>query len=211
MKNIYVISDKDQYANLIDNNSSEHTQSVFFHHIPAFEEFESSTSNDVDGILVGCVRSKSVRDLSELQFIRESYKNLQVIALFDVDENYHQAKVALRGVISTSLEESAQSSREGSISSDAVNALSQLSENVPDLSVLTSRQLDVLELIRKGESNKEIAKHLGLSDGTIKVHCLSIFRALGVGNRTQAAMLANQALQARGSDRISPAFNQKIK
>jgi DNA-binding NarL/FixJ family response regulator len=52
---------------------------------------------------------------------------------------------------------------------------------------LTSRQKDVLELIVKGLTNKEIAKALGVGDGTVKVHVAAIFRTLGVTNRAAAA------------------------
>lgn len=55
---------------------------------------------------------------------------------------------------------------------------------------LTPRQLDVLNLIREGKSNKEIARALTLAEGTVKIHCVAIFRELGVTNRTQAAIVA---------------------
>ena len=51
---------------------------------------------------------------------------------------------------------------------------------------LTERQLDVLNLMSKGKSNKEIADELGLTLGTIKMHSSRIFRALNVQNRTEA-------------------------
>jgi len=57
---------------------------------------------------------------------------------------------------------------------------------------LTERQLEVVRLLARGESNKLIARHLGVTEGTIKVHLLAVFRALNVRNRT-AAVLAAQA------------------
>jgi DNA-binding NarL/FixJ family response regulator len=51
---------------------------------------------------------------------------------------------------------------------------------------LTSRQGDVLALMAKGRSNREIAELLGLSEGTVKIHITAIFKALGVSSRTQA-------------------------
>ena len=200
MKNIYVVSDEAQFKSLVDQESKTYINRVYFHHTPSFKAFKNQAHADIDCVLVGCVQSKSVKDLSELQFIRENYQQVQVIALFDIEENYHQARVALRGLINTSLESKGQSYTP---TTHNERHASLKRADLPDLSVLTSRQLDVLELIRRGESNKQIAKHLGLSDGTIKVHCLSIFRALGVANRTQAAMLANQALQAQGMRTLS--------
>ncbi len=58
---------------------------------------------------------------------------------------------------------------------------------------LTSRQLDVLRLLGEGKSNKLIARELGITEGTVKVHLLAVFRALNVRNRT-AAVLAAQRL-----------------
>lgn len=58
---------------------------------------------------------------------------------------------------------------------------------------LTARQHEVLQLLALGHSNKEIAKSLGLLEGTVKVHVRDILRKLGVSNRTQAAMLVARA------------------
>ncbi|KAB2673090.1 response regulator transcription factor [Ochrobactrum sp. LMG 5442] len=53
---------------------------------------------------------------------------------------------------------------------------------------LTPRQLDVLREIAKGEPSKAIARTLGLSEGTVKIHLKSLFKLLGVSNRSQAAI-----------------------
>lgn len=54
--------------------------------------------------------------------------------------------------------------------------------------LLTHRQREVLDRLREGKSNKQIAHELGLSEGTVKIHMTAIFKSLGVRNRTQAAM-----------------------
>lgn len=58
---------------------------------------------------------------------------------------------------------------------------------------LTGRQLDVLDLLSHGESNKAIARKLGLSEHTVKIHISAIFKALGVSNRTEAALAYQEA------------------
>jgi DNA-binding NarL/FixJ family response regulator len=58
---------------------------------------------------------------------------------------------------------------------------------------LTGRQYDVLRHLERGRSTKEIARRLGLSVGTIKVHLASIYRTLGARNRVEAAMKASEA------------------
>jgi DNA-binding NarL/FixJ family response regulator len=55
---------------------------------------------------------------------------------------------------------------------------------------LTRRESDVLRLLAKGCSNREISRHLFLSEKTVKAHLAAVFRKLGVTNRTQAAMAA---------------------
>lgn len=55
---------------------------------------------------------------------------------------------------------------------------------------LTPRQLDVLKLLMRGEPNKLIARELGLTEGTVKIHIAAILRALEARNRTEAVVRA---------------------
>ena len=59
-------------------------------------------------------------------------------------------------------------------------------------SPLTNRELEVLMLIRKGLSNKQIAEQLFLAESTIKFHITSLLSKLLAGNRTEAI---NNAIQ----------------
>ena len=59
---------------------------------------------------------------------------------------------------------------------------------------LTPREKQVLVALCRGCTNKEIARDMGLSEPTIKLHVKTLYRRLGVSNRTQAAMVA----QAKG-------------
>jgi DNA-binding NarL/FixJ family response regulator len=56
----------------------------------------------------------------------------------------------------------------------------------------TNRQIDVLALLSEGDSNKAIARKLGLSEHTIKIHMAAIFKTLGVRNRTEAAIACRE-------------------
>jgi two-component system nitrate/nitrite response regulator NarL len=58
---------------------------------------------------------------------------------------------------------------------------------------LTQREMDVLQYLEKGWSNKEIARALELQEVTIKLHIRGICRKLGAKNRTQAALRAQEA------------------
>lgn len=54
--------------------------------------------------------------------------------------------------------------------------------------ILTERQGQVAHLLKDGLSNKMIARHLGMTEATVKVHVRQIMRKLGVQNRTQVAL-----------------------
>lgn len=70
-------------------------------------------------------------------------------------------------------------------------ALPRLSSCSPPLRAagdgpLTQRQSDVLQMLARGEGNKDIAALLGMAENTLKAHLLRIYRALGVSTRTAA-------------------------
>jgi DNA-binding NarL/FixJ family response regulator len=58
--------------------------------------------------------------------------------------------------------------------------------------MLTPRQLDVMRCLNRGLPTKSISRELDLSENTIKEHIASIFRGLGVNNRTQAVIKASR-------------------
>lgn len=57
-------------------------------------------------------------------------------------------------------------------------------------SKLTPRENEILSHLAEGQSNKVIARNLGISDGTVKLHVKSILRKLGVHSRVEAAVIA---------------------
>jgi two-component system nitrate/nitrite response regulator NarL len=76
------------------------------------------------------------------------------------------------------------------------------SAEATELINLTARQFDVLRLLAKGQSNKVIARDLGLSVSTVKVHLNTVFRALGARNRVEAVVRARPF-----QDRMAPQGN----
>lgn len=61
---------------------------------------------------------------------------------------------------------------------------------------LTPRQLEVLKCVAVGMSNQEIARALGITTGTVKLHIHTILALIGARNRTEAAMIAGRFLAA---------------
>jgi DNA-binding NarL/FixJ family response regulator len=64
---------------------------------------------------------------------------------------------------------------------------------------LTDREREVLDLLRNGMANKEIAVHLGITVKTVKAHLGSLFQKIGVLDRTQAALWAERFASERPS------------
>lgn len=63
----------------------------------------------------------------------------------------------------------------------------------PLADLLTDRELQVLEGLTQGKSNKEIARDLDITEPTIKLHVKTLYRKVGAANRTQAALIARDA------------------
>ena len=60
------------------------------------------------------------------------------------------------------------------------------------LATLSPRELDILRGIARGESNKQIARTLGIAETTVKIHVQHVLRKLDVASRVQAAVLATE-------------------
>jgi DNA-binding NarL/FixJ family response regulator len=60
---------------------------------------------------------------------------------------------------------------------------------------LSPREREVLDLVRAGLANKQIARRLGIAERTVKAHLTRVFQALGVTDRTQAALWASEHLR----------------
>jgi two-component system, NarL family, nitrate/nitrite response regulator NarL len=58
---------------------------------------------------------------------------------------------------------------------------------------LSARQMEVLALLAQGKPNKVIAREMGLSENTVRVHVSAMFAQLGVNSRTAAVLAAQQA------------------
>ena len=73
-----------------------------------------------------------------------------------------------------------------------------MSDGGQDVSNLSERELEILQWLIMGCPNKVIARHMSISEATVKVHVKAVLRKLGVKNRTQAAIwAANHGLSAR--------------
>ena len=72
----------------------------------------------------------------------------------------------------------------------ALSLVAACDNDNPPQTLLTCRQIEVLELMTQGLPNKSIAKTLNVAEGTVKLHVAAILRAMGARNRTEAVMEA---------------------
>ena len=76
------------------------------------------------------------------------------------------------------------------VASRVLDKLAELSRKTPAADVLSEREIEVLRLMAKGVSNKDIADHLSITKSTVKTHITSIFQKLNVTTRTEAVTTA---------------------
>lgn len=90
--------------------------------------------------------------------------------------------------------------RSSTVDSAPPAALEQPSAGSSRLDVLTEREREILALVGRAYSNKEIARELVISERTARSHVSSILRKLGLSSRTEAALLAVREGLASSSD-----------
>ncbi|MEH7421273.1 response regulator transcription factor [Bacillus thuringiensis] len=143
-----------------------------------------------------------------MAYIKKEYPNVKVIVLTSFSDQAHvlpalragASGYILKDVEPDQLVEAIRSAYKGNIQlhPDIANAL--LSQTLPveekeeehsiQVDVLTARENEVLQLLAKGMSNKEIASVLVITEKTVKAHVSSILSKLNLSDRTQAALYA---------------------
>ncbi len=142
--------------------------------------------------------------LLKLYEITFNYKTPIIVlsAVYDKDSIYKALNIGIKGFISkTSSNEVILDAIKIVLQGDIYIPQEIIKENITafaavmninhkSIETLTKRQNEVLKLISQGKCNQEIAKEMGLSLGTVKLHLNAIFKALEVSNRTEAIIKA---------------------
>jgi two-component system, NarL family, response regulator len=144
------------------------------------------------------LRMPKLDGVSAIRAIRAADPQARVVALttYDGDADIHRALSAgacsylVKDVLVAELVRTIRSAAEGKRLIPAAVA-SRLAEFTPRVD-LTARELEVLRLVAKGLRNREIARVIGRTEGTVKVHLKNIHEKLGVEDRTEAVTLALQ-------------------
>ena len=144
------------------------------------------------------LRLPGLSGVEAIRAIRKERPKLRFIVLttYDGDEDIHRALEAgaqayiLKGMSHNELVNAIRTVHSGLKYIPA--SVSKSLAGRPPHSELSARELEVLELIVKGHSNREIGEALGISEATVKWHVNIILSRLNVSDRTQAAVTALQ-------------------
>ena len=144
------------------------------------------------------LRMPKVDGVAAIRAIREADPGARIIALttYDGDTDIHRALSAgacaylVKDVLVAELMNAIRGAAAGKRVIPAAVA-SRLAEFTPRVD-LTTREVEVLRLVAKGLRNREIARIIGRTEGTVKVHLKNIHEKLGVEDRTEAVTLALQ-------------------
>ena len=144
------------------------------------------------------LRLPGMSGVQAISAIRKEFPNscFVVVTTYDGDEDIYRAFEAgakayvLKDMFCDEILETIRAVHAGRRRIPAAIA-QRLTDRMPH-SDLSPRELDVLRLIVKGDSNKGIGVALGITEGTVKTHVVSILAKLGVSARTAAATVALQ-------------------
>jgi DNA-binding NarL/FixJ family response regulator len=162
-------------------------------------------SNPDSDLLILDLNMPGADGFSSLIYIQNHYPNLPVIMISANEklEIIHQAKTfgalgyisksatieTIRQAINTVLDGDTYFPEElNTLKSSIANELLDITKSVSEL---TPQQYNVLQMIKQGLLNKQIAYDLNITEATVKAHVTAIMRKLGVNNRTQAVMKAS--------------------
>jgi DNA-binding NarL/FixJ family response regulator len=144
------------------------------------------------------LRLPGMSGLEALRAIRQEdpHAKCLVLTTYEGDEDIHQALAAgalgyiIKGMSHETLVDALRRVRSGSLFLPPP-VMRSLADRTPNLD-LSPREREVLSLMVRGESNKEIGNELGITEATVKCHVSVILQRLGVNDRTQAVIAALQ-------------------
>jgi two-component system NarL family response regulator len=149
-------------------------------------------------VLLLDLRMPGMSGVETLQALKTANRQVRVIILtnYETDEDIYRAvQAGAQGYLlkDTSLREMVEAIRAVHSGKRYIprHIASRLAERMVRTN-LTSRELEILKMLSKGPTNKQIGHALGISDNTVRNHVLKIIEKLEVSDRTEAATTAIQ-------------------
>lgn len=174
------------------------------------EEAVQKTAELHPDVVLMDLRMPILNGVAATRRITTSHPNVRVIVLttFDDDEDIFEGLRAgaigylLKDVPSDKLVEAIRAAARGesflqpSIAAKVVAEFTRMTSQSPPpqplIEPLSERELEILQLVGTGASNKEVAAQLFITEGTVKNHMSNILGKLGVRDRTQAVIKATE-------------------
>lgn len=170
---------------------------------------------DPDVIILD-IRMPGIDGLELLDRLRDREPEARVVVLSGVEDPELAAEAVRRGakafvgkgIDPAELAPILRQVFEGAVLTESVGGRSSAAHAVADDLELTPRELEILERVAAGRSNKQIAHEFWLSEQTIKYHLTNVYRKLGVASRTEAARFAYERGLAGGTSNGDPGRHQ---
>jgi DNA-binding NarL/FixJ family response regulator len=155
----------------------------------------SLESKRPDTLLLNMIWREAVRLISQL---RANHRSISIILMLeerDVITAASLLELEVEGILlgaacATSLLQCVESVRNGRrwVDPDLLQHLASAEETARVLKGLTTREADIANLVSRGLNNKQIARELHLSEGTVKMHLHHIYKKLHLRGRTELAL-----------------------
>lgn len=146
-------------------------------------------------VVVLDLRMPKKNGIETIQLLREEFGPVRVLVFSNYaggDEVFQAFKAGASGFVAKemALERLLEAIRRVHVGEQYLPPEIAMRMNGRVISQLSSRELEVLALVAKGLSNKEVGAALNIVEGTIKVHLKNILAKLNVSDRTQAILVA---------------------
>jgi DNA-binding NarL/FixJ family response regulator len=145
------------------------------------------------------LRMPELDGVAAIRQIKEQFPEIQVLVLTTYDTDADILRAVEAGATGYLLKDTSReelfravraAARGESVLSPTVAARLVHQMRTPEEKTLSSREMEVLSLVARGGSNKEIGRQLYISEATVKTHLLHIFAKLEVTDRTAAVTTA---------------------
>jgi len=162
------------------------------------------------------IRMPGIDGLELLERLRDRHPETKAVVLSGVEDPELAAEAVRRGakaflgkgIDPAELAPILRQVYEGEVLTESVGGGASGPPAVADEFELTARELEILERVATGRSNKQIAQEFWLSEQTIKYHLTNVYRKLGVGSRTEAARFAYERGLAGGASSGDPSRHE---